>query len=388
MTYNQEYERVLENDVTAVADFLFAFDANGKNIYTDPLLDMFRKVMQNQEQDPLMHTKTLSEFNKATGAKLINSDVDIMMSQEDMSFNDFLVTHLRQKYSSGLIDYCEEAFIKAVQTIPNNSIKRNTNDPNIELYNCASIPKYINKYYSDRHQGNLQSIKFIHGNFTEADCSEFPFAVAVEFSNCQLMTTLTIPTQEEIVVMGNSFTKLNVIKNDKLTVEDISVEIDVQRTMITSMNDINIHNENECIYKIIMPKSITTLERDTPFPDTMPITYLFVTDSKLNSFYGLRKIDTIRCKIATAHVLLDDMIDNQRSMELSFPKLPNAAKKWKTYKALEKKYENLLTNKLMEFAYKASNPESVEEFEYYLKRYTSYNADPKDIALLIDLLRR
>jgi hypothetical protein len=169
--------------------------------------------------------------------------------------------------------------------------------------------------------------------------------------------------------------------------EDTSVDIDLQSTMITSMNNINIHNEKESIYKIIMPKSITTLERDTPFPDNMPITYVF-TDSKLNSFYGLRKIDTIRCKIATAHVLLDDLIDTQRSMELLFPNLKNAAKKWKTYKALEKKYEDLLTNKLMEFAYKASNPESVEEFEYYLKRYTSYNADPKDIALLIDLLRR
>jgi hypothetical protein len=365
MTYNEEYERVLQNDVTAIADFLFAFDADGKNIYKDPLLDMFRKVMQNQQQDPSIHTSILSKFNKATGAKLINSDVDIMMSQEDMSFNNFIVTHLRQKYTSGLIDYCKEAFIKAVQTIPNNSIKRNTDNPKIELHNSAFIPKYISKYYSSNigQEANLKSIKFINGNFKEADCSEFPVAIAVEFSNCQLMTTLTIPTQEKIVVMGNSFTKLNVIKHDKLTVEDISVDIDVERTMITSMNDINIHNENECIYKIIMPKSITTLERDTPFADNMPITYLFVLDSKLNSFYGLRKIDTIRCKIAGSHILLDDIIDIQRSMELSFPKLSNAAKKWKTYKALEKKYENLLTNKLMEFAYKASNPESIEEWQ-------------------------
>lgn len=388
MTLEDEFERVLANDISAIADLLNAIDVNGNSIYRDPLYDLNDHLLENYGNNFEYHKNAIYEFNKNNNSNINPSDISHQLSDDNMDFREFLLVYLGRTNSSGLIAYCKKAFVKAVQTIPNNSIRRCPADRNIEIFNSPFIPVYINKYYSAEGDDNLYSISLNNCTFTHADCRDFPYASSVEFINCQSMESLIIPTQLELGIRGTVFKKLDIIKNTKKNIKDSAIEINVTQTSITSMNDINIYNEKDSMYKIELPRSITTLEKETPFHDDMPITYVFSANSKLNTFYGLRRYDVIRQRIHGANVALTDTIDNEESVKLLFPNLKNPRNKWVTYKSLQKKYKDLLTNKIMEFAYKASDPETVEKFEVYLKRFNGYGADVDNISLLISLLMK
>lgn len=379
MTLEEEFDAIYEYDPEAICDLLNATGQDQKVFYKDPLYDLYNGI----DTDAKGAHELLRIFNSTSEIKFNINDI----GNNTTTFLTYVSDGMSN--SNRFRDYCKIAFVKAMQKVPDRSIER-WYDGNESDYaaidfggdKLTDVPSYLRKYITL----TVPNITFQSCNkLTHVDISDIVDYRKIFFNNCNSLVSVKAFTCSKIHISGDVFSKLEVIENPYGFGEENVIEINVQTTAITSLEDIVIEPAFGCYYRMYIPSRITSFENPA-YPENMYIHYYLGPRSQMTSFFGLKRNQTLFFLLFTSAVMLSDIMHDEKLMKTYLPNISNLPYKYRGYVQILDAYPELLTDKLLATIYKGYEPYSLAKFELLIKKFKSYNVDMDKIGLLTSLL--